>query len=63
MLQFLHEVCGLQVDLSKALSFIAGTMTAYLINRRWTFQAAPSRSRFLAVILTKLIDEKNGKKG
>lgn len=39
LLQFLHEVCGLQVDLLKALgSFIAGTMTAYLINRRWTLR-------------------------
>ena len=39
-----------RVNVAKTLSFIAGTTTAYLINRRWTFQAPPSRARFIAVV-------------
>ncbi|KWX19432.1 hypothetical protein AFM11_35850 [Mycolicibacterium wolinskyi] len=40
---------GMHVNIAKTLSFIAGTTTAYLINRRWTFQAPPSKARFIAV--------------
>jgi putative flippase GtrA len=46
----LYKAVGLNPDLSKTLSFIAGTTTAYLINRRWTFQAPPSTARFIAVV-------------
>lgn len=41
---------GLGHTPAKALSFVAGTTTAYLINRRWTFRAEPSRRRFVAVV-------------
>jgi putative flippase GtrA len=42
---------GLGHTPAKAVSFIAGTTTAYLINRRWTFRASPSTRRFIAVVV------------
>ncbi|WP_374230479.1 GtrA family protein [Rhodococcus sp. ARC_M6] len=42
---------GLPRIAAKSLSFVAGTTTAYLINRRWTFKAEPSRTRFIAVVV------------
>lgn len=41
---------GLPLDTSKACSFIAGTITAYLINRRWTFQA-PAHARYFVAVM------------
>jgi putative flippase GtrA len=42
---------GLGHTPAKAVSFVAGTTTAYLINRRWTFRATPSARRFVAVVV------------
>lgn len=50
LLVVLMNLVGLGPNAAKVLSFIAGTTTAYLINRRWTFVAEPSKRRFVAVL-------------
>lgn len=37
---------------SRTLGFAAGTLVAYVLNRRWTFNANASKRRFAAVIAT-----------
>lgn len=39
-------------DGSRAVGFVAGTLMAYLLNRRWTFNAQASKRRFVAVFAT-----------
>lgn len=42
---------GLGTAGARTIGFIFGTLTAYMINRRWTFQAEPSLRRFIQVAL------------
>ncbi len=42
---------GLGHTPAKAVSFVAGTTTAYLINRRWTFGATGSTKAFVGVLV------------
>lgn len=42
---------GMWIHLAKALAFVAGTATAYLINRRWTFQGRGGGMQFASVML------------
>lgn len=46
---------GLGHTPAKAVSWVAGTITAYLLNRRFTFRAAASRARFTAVMVLYLL--------
>jgi putative flippase GtrA len=51
LLLILMDLLGLGHTPAKSFSFVAGTTTAYLINRRWTFRAPPSHRRFIAVVV------------
>ena len=42
---------GLWVHAAKAISFICGTTTAYLLNRRFTFDSAGGRARLAGFML------------
>lgn len=46
---------GVGYTWAKAVSFIAGTVTAYSLNRRFTFKAKPSRRRFIMTMITYLL--------
>lgn len=52
---YLLHLAGLSDGLSKTVGFVLGTLTAYVINRRWTFQAAPSRRRFIITMCSYLL--------
>lgn len=40
-------ILGFSYPVAKAIGFVFGTITAYMINRRWTFQAEASTKKFL----------------
>ncbi|MGL6234104.1 MAG: GtrA family protein [Segniliparus sp.] len=40
---------GVPPNIANIAGFVVGTTVAYLINRRWTFQAEPSAKRFAQV--------------
>ncbi|WP_231699806.1 MULTISPECIES: GtrA family protein [Corynebacterium] len=52
---FFTFVCGFSDGVAKALGFVLGTLTAYFINRRWTFQAEASTKRFIITMITYLV--------
>ena len=52
---YLLSLLGLSHAASKTVGFILGTLTAYIINRRWTFQAAPSTKRFVVTMASYLL--------
>lgn len=51
LMWILHLGVGWSVIPATTVGFICGTITAYLINRRWTFKAEPSWRRFTAVAI------------
>lgn len=55
LLVVLMNAAGLDHTTAKALSWVAGTITAYAINSRWTFQAEHSNRRLAAVVVLYLL--------
>lgn len=49
---FMRFILDMSDNWSKNIGFILGTLMAYLINRRWTFNAAPSKKRFVITMIT-----------
>lgn len=47
----LNYLLGVAVPVARTVGFIVGTITAYMINRRWTFQAEGSARRFGQVMV------------
>ena len=45
----MNWVFGVDRTVSKAVAWVLGTITAYMINRRWTFKAEASGKRLAAV--------------
>ena len=45
----------LSADPARAVGFIVGTWAAYLLNRRWTFQAKATAVRFAGVLATYVV--------
>ena len=43
----IQHAFGQSYPLAKAIGFIFGTITAYIINRRWTFEAEASAKKFV----------------
>lgn len=50
LLQLFMHVLDMHYPVAKAISFVFGTLTAYLLNRRYTFQAEHSWRNFLTVM-------------
>ena len=42
----IQHACSQSYPLAKAIGFVFGTLTAYIINRRWTFEAEASAKKF-----------------
>lgn len=49
-LQLLMQMFDVQYPIAKAVSFVFGTLTAYLLNRRFTFRAEHSWRKFATVM-------------